>query len=348
VTQRMRVLGETAALARTLFPVLQALPWPAVLLDEAGIVACVNEAMEGIAPPDAAGRPLEGVFPQYSGALRGERPWRSQEALVARDSDGQTVHERLWLRAIPAGAVLIVVDETRLQKLESERVQTVRLASLGFMLAGVSHEISNPLAVIYSMVQLLKGQALQDPQMLRKGLESISENVHRVLEISRKLNGFSRAHGGQKRPSAVDRAIEEAIGLVRHEPSFGTVKIEHHRDAKAVIRCNANEMQQVFFNILANAVQAMEGTGRILITTRLVRDKQVEVMIQDDGPGIRPEHLGKIFEPFFSTKSAGRGTGLGLAICNELIREHGGSMRAESTLGKGARFYIELPLWRRA
>jgi signal transduction histidine kinase len=91
----------------------------------------------------------------------------------------------------------------------------------------------------------------------------------------------------------------------------------------------------------------MDGEGRILITTRCLDGGTVEVMIQDDGPGIRPEHLDKLFEPFFSTKPRGEGTGLGLTISNEIVHEHGGRIRAESTWGKGARFYIELPLWSR-
>jgi signal transduction histidine kinase len=92
----------------------------------------------------------------------------------------------------------------------------------------------------------------------------------------------------------------------------------------------------------------MEGRGRILVTTQRLGNKRVEIMIQDDGPGIRPEHLPKLFDPFFSTKARGEGTGLGLTISREIVHEHGGRMRAESTYGKGARFYIELPLWRRS
>ncbi len=326
---------------------LQVLPWPALLLNDHGRVECVNGPIERCGVNAHAAPTLIDCLPEYARALQLGPPWKAQEALVTREGGGQQIHERLWLRPMPTGAVLIAVDETRLQNLEAEHAQTVRLASLGFLLAGVCHEISNPLAAVYSMVQLLTGQGTQDPHILRKGLESISANVHRILEISRKLSGFARADLDRKRPCAVDRAIEEAIGLVRHDRSYGSVAIEHEKDPEALVWCNVNEMQQVFFNVLANSVQAMEGHGRIVITTRRTEAQRVEVGIQDDGPGIRPEHLGRVFEPFFSTKLTGQGTGLGLAICNELVREHGGTMRAESTFGKGARFYIELPLWSR-
>jgi signal transduction histidine kinase len=331
-----------------LFPVLHALPWPAVLLDEEGRVVCVNAEMErrGLHPDPHSPPSLHEALPEYAAVLRSDLG-EAQEALVTRQAEGKQAVERVWLRPIADGAVLIVTDETRLAELETEHAQTVRLASLGFMLAGVCHEISNPLAAIHSMLQILESEARRDPEVLERGLASISANVRRILEISRQLSGFSRAATEPRRPVAVDSVLEEALALVRHERTYREVAVEHHKDPAAVVRGNPRELLQVFFNVLANAVQAMEGHGRILITTRRLENEQVEIMIQDDGPGIRPEHLPKLFDPFFSTKARGEGTGLGLTISNEIIHEHGGHMRAESTYGKGARFYIELPLWRR-
>lgn len=332
----------------TLFPVLHALPWPAVLLDEEGRVVCANAAMEqrGLRPDPHSPPSLQEALPEYATALRGELR-EAQEALVTRQTEGKEVVERVWLRPIASGAVLIITDETRLAELETEHAQTVRLASLGFMLAGVCHEISNPLAAIHSMLQILETEGRRDPEVLARGLASISANVRRILEISRQLSGFSRAATEPRRPVAVDGVLEEALVLVRHERTYREVVVEHHKDPAAVVRANPRELLQVFFNVLANAVQAMEGRGRILVTTRRPGNEQVEIMIQDDGPGIRPEHLPKLFDPFFSTKARGEGTGLGLTISNEIVHEHGGRMRAESTYGKGARFYIELPLWKR-
>jgi signal transduction histidine kinase len=344
-----RRLRESAELHRALFPVLHALPWPALIVDESGDVVCVNDAMQqrGIDVRAGEPRPMAEAAPWLRAAVRGEPPWEAQEALLSPESDGGEKHERLSLRPIAGGAVLLLTDETRLHQLEVEHAQTVRLASLGFMLAGVCHEISNPLAAIYSMLQILEKDTGADPEVLRRGLASISGNVRRILDISRELSGFSRAAAVPKRPAAVDPIVEEALSLARHERRFGTVTVEHHKDPDAVVRGNARELQQVFLNVISNALHAMDGEGRILITTRCLDGGTVEVMIQDDGPGIRPEHLDKLFEPFFSTKPRGEGTGLGLTISNEIVHEHGGRIRAESTWGKGARFYIELPLWSR-
>jgi signal transduction histidine kinase len=343
-----RNLRDAAELHRALFPVLHALPWPALILDESGDVVCVNDAMQGRGITIRAGepRPLAQAAPALRASLRGDPPWGAQEAIIARDAEGES-RERVWLRPIAGGAVLLLTDETRLHQLEVENAQTVRLASLGFMLAGVCHEISNPLAAVYSMLQILEKNPDAEPEVLRRGLASISGNVRRILEISRELSGFSRAAAEPKRPIAVDPVVEEALTLVRHERHLGSVTIQHHKDPGAIVRGNARELQQVLVNIISNAVHAMGGAGRILITTRRLDSALVEVMVQDDGPGIRAEHLDKLFEPFFSTKQRGEGTGLGLTISNEIVHEHGGRMRAESTWGKGARFYIELPLWRR-
>lgn len=344
-----RRLRDAAELHRAFFPVLHALPWPALILDEAGNVICANDCMRqrGVTVTAGEPRPLAEAAPWLHAALRGEPPWEAQEALLSPESDGGELHERLSLRPMAGGAVLLLTDETRLHQLEVEHAQTVRLASLGFMLAGVCHEISNPLAAIYSMLQILEKDSGADPEVLRRGLASISGNVRRILDISRELSGFSRAAAEPKRPVAVDPVVEEALSLARHERRFGAVTVEHHKEPDAMVRGNARELQQVFLNIISNALHAMDGAGRILVTTRCLDGGTVEVMIQDDGPGIRPEHLEKLFEPFFSTKPRGEGTGLGLTISNEIVHEHGGRIRAESTWGKGARFYIELPLWSR-
>ena len=220
--------------------------------------------------------------------------------------------------------------------------QMQRLASLGFMLAGVSHEVSNPLAAIHSMVQILQSKRGVTPETLEKGLDSIAGSVVRVLAITRKLGNFSRTAGDAPEPQPLDAAVSEAMTLLRHS-QLGTVQASYDGIPDAMTRARPGELQQVFFNVLLNAAQAMEGKGSIEVRAERVGAGQLRVRLRDTGPGI-PEHaLPRIFEPFFTTKPPGEGTGLGLAISYEIVQELGGSMSAANHPAGGACVDIVLP-----
>jgi len=221
--------------------------------------------------------------------------------------------------------------------------QMQRLASLGFMLAGVSHEVSNPLAAIHSMVQILQSRRGVTPETLEKGLESIAGSVVRVLAITRKLGNFSRTAGDAPEPQALDAAVSEALALLRHSRLGDAVQVSYEGMPEAVTRARPGELQQVFFNVFLNAAQAMEGVGRIEVRTERASAHQLRVRVRDTGPGI-PEHaLPRVFEPFFTTKPPGEGTGLGLAISYEIVQELGGSMSAANHPDGGACIEIVLP-----
>jgi signal transduction histidine kinase len=225
-----------------------------------------------------------------------------------------------------------------------DTAQTARLAALGFMVAGVCHEVSNPLAAINSMVQLLRSSSPLSPEMLERGLANIDVNVKRVLAITRKLNEFSRSGAEPRTVLAVDAPIMDALQALAHEPLFARVNIVHAPSAGLLIIGVRDQLAQVCANVLLNAAQAMEGSGRIFIESRAADDR-VEILVRDTGPGIAPGHLARVFEPFFTTKRAGRGTGLGLAISNEIVLEHGGSMSARNDPEGGASFRLLLPLY---
>lgn len=224
-----------------------------------------------------------------------------------------------------------------------DEAQTARLAALGFMVAGVCHEVANPLTAVHSMVQLLQSGPLP-PETLERGLANIATNVQRVLAITRKLNDFSRASQEARRAVPIDDPVVEALQTVRQDPLFRDVEIEHVHQPQLRVACVREQLAQVYANVLLNAAQAMEGRGRIVIESRCVGHALAEVSIRDSGPGIAPGHLARLFEPFFTTKPAGQGTGLGLAISNEIVMEHGGAMRAENHPLGGACFGIVLPL----
>ena len=221
-------------------------------------------------------------------------------------------------------------------------LQTQRLASLGFMLAAVCHEVSNPLAAVSSMVQILQSKRGVSPETLSKGLASISTNIARVLAITKKLGDFSRVAGDAPAPVEVDEAVEAAGSLLRHSPNGQAVALEYRGAAGARVLARPSELQQVVFNILLNAAQAMNGAGRIEARTR-VEEANVILSIRDHGPGIPAEYLTRVFDPFFSTKQPGEGTGLGLAISYEIVHELGGSLRASNHPQGGACFELIVP-----
>lgn len=224
--------------------------------------------------------------------------------------------------------------------------QTQRLASLGFMVAGVCHEVSNPLSAVHSMLQILQSKRGVTPETIEKGLASISANVARVLAITKKLGDFSRVGGEALAPVLVDAAVEEAVALLRHSACGFTVSVDYAGAPGAAALARPGNLQQVIFNILLNAAQAMNGAGRIEARAATTGDGRLELSIRDTGPGIPDAHLARVFEPFFTTKQAGEGTGLGLAISYEIVHELGGSLRASNDPAGGARFDVALPLHR--
>jgi signal transduction histidine kinase len=229
-------------------------------------------------------------------------------------------------------------------ELEHGSAQTTRLAALGFMVAGVCHEVANPLTAIRSMVQLLQSTSPLSPEMLERGLANISVNVNRVLTITRKLNEFSRSNPDPRSVVAIDEPIVQALQTLTQDPLFRRIEIIHDRSVELSIVGARDQLAQVYANVLVNAAQAMEGSGRIVIQSHTPERRKVEILVRDTGPGIAPGHLGRLFEPFFTTKPSGCGTGLGLAISNEIVLEHGGSMHAENHPAGGACFRIRLPL----
>ncbi len=330
--------------------VLDALPWPVILLDEDGEITHGNAALREIAPGDCIGHRFADMFPDYCAAL-GQGPWtKPLEAQTERCDGTRLVRERLWLRPLPAGACLLVTDEAHLSDLEehaAQAPQTARLASLGFMLAGVCHEISNPLAAIHSTVQLLQSDRKASKETLSKGIATIAINVRRVLDICKRLKDFSRVGERERSLIRIDWPIEEALLLVRQHHAFGGVVIEHVANPDALVMGDLTQLQQVFYNMLLNAVQAMRGRGRLHVITRREAGDWIEVEVRDTGPGIAPRHLPRLCEPFFTTKPGGEGTGLGLAISKAILQEHGGGLRAGSHPAGGAVFHVDLPLARR-
>jgi two-component system NtrC family sensor kinase len=327
--------------------VLDGLPWPALLVNEQGEVTFINQELNNRGGAPGVARPrLSELFPEYYAALRGEQPWLTpQDVDVIRAQSG--IHERLCLRRLPFGACLVISERSFAREFDLGRAQTARLAALGFMVAGVCHEVANPLTAIHSMAQLLCSSKPLPPETLERGLANIMANVRRVLNITRKLNDFSHAGSQDKTPLSLDQPITEALQNVRENSLFQGIEVTQRAGEELWILGHSDQLEQVFANILLNAAQAMKGAGRIAIAAHRITPSMAEITVHDSGPGIAPGHLPRLFEPFFTTKSTGQGTGLGLAISNEIVVEHGGSLRAENHPGGGACLYVTLPLHQR-
>jgi signal transduction histidine kinase len=320
---------------------LEAIPVPVMVVDADGRVLQANAAMRLRARADASGQTLAALYPEYHAALAADLG-AAREVAVVRQAHGGVVHERLAAQPTPWGTAITAIDETPLTELAIRNMQTTRLASLGFMVAGVCHEVSNPLAAIHSMVQILQSKRGASPDMLEKGLAAISSNIARVLAITRTLTEFSRVREGPLRTVTLAQAVENAASLLRHRAGANAIAVDAAIDPEVEALAQPSQLEQVVFNILLNAAQAMDGAGRVTVSGRR-RGARAVLAIRDEGPGIAPEHLGRVFEPFFTTKPDGVGTGLGLTISSEIVRELGGDLRAENHPQGGACFVIELP-----
>ena len=235
--------------------------------------------------------------------------------------------------------------EDELRRLARQLGQSEKLASIGTLAAGVSHEINNPVAVIQSKVQILRYRIADgDPgDVLLKELEVIEKHTQRIAQITKGLLTFSKEAPLAFVPLAVNPLVEEAIDLVRVPFQQAGQGVEAELDATDPrIQGSANHLLQVFVNILLNARDASPSGSVLRVRTR-AGEGRVTVTFADQGAGIAPENLAKIFDPFFTTKDVDKGTGLGLAITHGIVQNHRGTIEVESDVGRGTTFHVHLP-----
>ncbi len=249
------------------------------------------------------------------------------------------------------GRLIIMDDITERVELESQLSQADKLSSIGLLAAGVAHEVNTPLAVISSYSQMLAKQLQGDPQ---KGalLEKITRQTFRASEIVNNLLNFSRTSGTEFTEIDVNKIITDTLALLEHQ--FKTTKIRVQDDFAShlpPIQGNSGRLQQVFLNLFLNARDAMPNGGTLRVATS--NGDGVSVAVTDTGTGIALEHIQRIYDPFFTTKSTpregqGKGTGLGLSVSYGIIQEHAGKIRVESRPGEGTTFYLDFPLIKKA
>ena len=243
------------------------------------------------------------------------------------------------------GVVISGRDVTELKRLEEQLIQAEKLAAMGHMLAGVAHELNNPLTAILGVTELLRERTgLEDSA--KRQLELTHRQARRAARIVQNLLEFSRPASPQKKPVDLNSLIERTLQLHEHSLRRNRVEVDFHaRPELPGVIGDGNQLIQVLLNLVSNAEQAIREvreTGRIQIRLGQANDR-VCVTVQDDGIGIKPENLPRLFDPFYTTKRPGGGTGLGLSICMSIIREHGGTIEAEGLPAGGSAFTIYLP-----
>lgn len=243
---------------------------------------------------------------------------------------------------------------SEIMKAHDQLINAEKLASLGRMAAGVAHELNSPLTGIFTFAHLMLRRIPHENTQDIEDLEVIIEQAERCSKIIKGLLGFSRKTSAETEKAFVDinSLTENTISMVRNQAKFHNIKFNLAFDASIPqITTDPNQLQQVFINLLINAADAMNERGQVTVATRVSADtsggkKYVEIEFTDTGPGIPEEHLGKVFEPFFTTKPVGKGTGLGLAVSYGIIKKHGGNIFVRSEMGRGASFFVRLPVER--
>jgi two-component system NtrC family sensor kinase len=237
-----------------------------------------------------------------------------------------------------------VAERTReLSEMQTHLLQSEKLASLGKMAAGVAHEINNPLTSILINTHLML-EKLEKKHDFFENLSLIADETSRCTQIVKGLLEFARQNPPQKVFTNINDLIERTTQLLENQASFQNIRIIRELDASLpTIKLDKNKIQQVFWNLMLNACDAMPSGGQLLISDRLSPDgKYIEVRFIDNGIGIPKENLNKLFDPFFTTK--GSGTGLGLAVTYGIIEQHDGRIEVKSEVGQGTVFTLSFPV----
>ena len=337
----------------------------------------------GISREQALGRPLSELLPAdltreldrlrggsgiqniYKFPLRAEAfPEPFRPAAPARGADPDEPEQRIVNVAAaplvtknfdPIGRLIIFDDVTERTELEEQLVQADKLSSIGLLAAGVAHEVNTPLAVISSYAQMLAQRVADDPSQ-KKILDKITSQTFRASEIVNSLLNVSRTSPREFTEIDLNRTVRETLALIEPQLRKARVQVESRLEPEAAaVVGHAGRLQQVLLNLFLNARDAMPHGGRLVVANQVREDAGEafsSITVRDNGGGIDPAHLKRVFDPFFSTKNkrrvAGRrGAGLGLAVSYGIVREHSGRMGVESELGQGTSFSIELPLARK-
>jgi signal transduction histidine kinase len=267
---------------------------------------------------------------------------QNTQAYMTINRLNENLEQKVKDRTVALEKAITTLKDTQAQLMQSEK-----LATIGTLAGGVAHEINNPLAAILANVQLLKIDAEDEDDLESLGM--IEHGARRCKEIVENLLNYSRQSGKYHMSLLVNAALDDTLGFLQHHIRLDQITlVKDYRDMPPVLG-NANELSQVFTNLIVNALDAIgdahpDGqSGTLTLRTR-VSGKFIHVEVVDDGCGIDDQLQRKIFDPFYTTKQVGKGTGLGLSVSQQILATHGGRIEVESRLGVGSTCRVVLPV----
>jgi PAS domain S-box-containing protein len=345
--------------------ILESIDSGILVLDLDGRVARWNRSLEiltGRRREEVLGRALDDVFPAvFLEALRGSlvlgRPGEDEISHIYKlrlpTADGRNVMVNVSMAPFQVGSgercgtILILDDVTARIRLEEQLQHSEKMASIGLLAAGVAHEVNTPLTGISSYTQMLRERVgKSDPGDAL--LEKIEKQAFRAAKIINNLLNFSRSGSGELESLDVNKLVLDVMSLLEHQLDGARIKVRKElAESMPDVRGNENRLQQVFFNLILNAKDAMPRGGWLTLATR-ADDDTVVVEVADTGHGISRDDIKRIYDPFFTTKGMGRGTGLGLSVSYGILQEHGGAIFVDSVPGQGTTFQVTLPALRPA
>ena len=316
------------------------------------------ETMFGCSARDAMGKPIDRYLPERFranhrqhvknfgetqvtdrrmgalGAVSGLRTNGEEFPIEASISQFKKGRQRLF--------TVILRDITERKSLESQLRQAERLAELGTLAAGMAHEIGTPMNVILGRAEYLLRKT--SDESTKKGLTTIVSQVERITKIMNQLLSFARQHPIERRPLALSLVVQDIVDVIQERLEKRGLRLEVDLESNCPkVSADRDQMGQVLLNLVVNAIQAMPEGGILSLRLRCHND-HVRLSVSDTGCGIPPEHVQKLFIPFFSTKEVGEGTGLGLTVVHGIIEEHQGFITVDSEPGRGTTFHIDLPV----
>jgi two-component system NtrC family sensor kinase len=320
-----------------------------VRVDAAGIAWPLNESGETLLVTlgGATGAPLPPVLEDL---LRAAGAGPQRDELITQVPESR--HIGVVVSAGNDGGLIMLRDQTDERLLQERLLQSEKMASVGQLVSGVAHELNNPLTGVMGFAQLLLARDLDET--VRIQIQTIYGEAERAAKIVQNLLTFARRRRPSKEMADVNALLQRVLELRSYDFAARGISLDMTLDTRMPpVWADPDQIQQVLFNVIKNAEQAMldaNGSGKLTVITRGA-DTGIRVSVQDDGPGIPPEIARRIFDPFFTTKDAGEGTGLGLTICYSIIDEHGGRIWTENLppsvdrpAGGGAVFHIDLPV----